>query len=167
MFSISNTVHIISDGPPPLGRGQPCHNMSHYCISICNPSFSIKFPNCSKANGPSCHLLCSRPSFWLQIGILAGRNHLSVLTYLWQHTACFAMHLLPFPQHWHYCMFLSTLNTFNTVFWYVTYTMKKTEQQDLERIKVLLVPDGTAHYKNLYPMVLTRLIFPLSTWLIL
>lgn len=78
----------------PLGRGQPRHNMNHYCLSIYNPSFPIRFPNCSKEKGPSCPLLYSRPPHLLQAGILAGRNHLSVFTYLWQRAACFAVHLL-------------------------------------------------------------------------
>lgn len=79
----------------PSGRGQPRLNVNRYCLSSCNPSFSIKFLNCSKEKGLSCHLLYSRPPHLLQAGILAGRNHLSAFTYLWQQAACFAVHLLP------------------------------------------------------------------------
>lgn len=80
-----------SDGSSHEG-GRPWHSTNHYFLSICNPSFSIKFPSCSREKGLSFHLLYSRPLLWLQAGILAGRNHLSTPTYLGQHGACFAVH---------------------------------------------------------------------------
>lgn len=138
--------------------------MNHYCLSICNPSFSIKFPNCSKEKGLSGHLLYSRPSHLLQAGILAGRNHLSVFIYLQQHAACFAVHLLP-PSTTltllHVAFYFKTLLTLYLLVCYLHYG-KKTEEHDLAEIKVFLFPEGIAHYKNLYPMVLTPLLFPVS-----
>lgn len=52
-----------SDRPSHQG-GQPRHSTSHYFLSICNPSFSIKFPSCSKEKGLHFHLLYPRPFLW-------------------------------------------------------------------------------------------------------
>lgn len=49
-----------------------------------------------------------------------------------------------------------------SIFWYVTCTMEKTEEHDPEGIKFLLFPTDTGHYKNLNPMVLIPLFFPVS-----
>lgn len=81
MLSHSSTEHSASDRPSHQG-GQPWHSTNHYFLSICNPSFSIKLPTCSEEKGLSSHLWYSRPLLWLQTGILAGRNHLSVLDVL-------------------------------------------------------------------------------------
>lgn len=40
--------------------------------------------------------------------------------------------------------------------------MEKTEEHDPEGIKFLLFPTDTGHYKNLNPMVLILLFFPVS-----
>lgn len=64
--------------------------------TVSSPFATLPFPSSfqavAKRRALSFHLLHSRPLLWLQTGILAGRNHLSILTYLWQHTACLAVH---------------------------------------------------------------------------
>lgn len=71
-----------TSGRPSHQGGQPWHSTNQSFLSTCNPSFCIKLPSCSREKGLSFHLMRSRPLLWLQTGILAGRNHLSILTYL-------------------------------------------------------------------------------------